>query len=365
MKGKVIKWFSDSQRGQIQIEDGRFFNFTKDDIKGSHTSKIKTGMVMIFNVESQKQGSNAKDVRPEGYQELASDKQARQNNKDSQQAIYSFHLYKEAMDLLYRNIKIDNYALMYHRIAVVTHEKDKASMNINPYIYAKMKNKEKPLEEELKYCNDIIKHTALRNQRIANTIFSKKLCFSFKVSDKLVIGTGSPSPYGNIPLMTFHHIYGIPYIPATTLKGCVRSCYIVEEFGGNEKKALADEKFRFLFGSGREGDMEGQRGSVVFLDAYPTQTPTLVFDVITPHHKSYYDSQNNPTDDENPVPIFIPAILPVNFDIYSGFMQEHVLLTEDIYNKLKEYVQMTLEKYGIGAKKSIGYGLGLAESKNI
>ena len=45
----------------------------------------------------------------------------------------------------------------------------------------------------------------------------------------MVVGLGGESVYETS--ITLHHIYGIPYIPASSIKGVVRSWIITEVFG--------------------------------------------------------------------------------------------------------------------------------------
>lgn len=53
---------------------------------------------------------------------------------------------------------------------------------------------------------------------------------------RLVCGLGVESVYETG--MTFHPVLGIPYLPASSIKGIVRSWVITKEFGSKEEEAL-------------------------------------------------------------------------------------------------------------------------------
>ncbi len=45
----------------------------------------------------------------------------------------------------------------------------------------------------------------------------------------MIVGLGNESVYDTS--MTLHHMYGIPFIPASAIKGVIRSWIIAEMFG--------------------------------------------------------------------------------------------------------------------------------------
>src|SRR5262245_56883348 len=57
-----------------------------------------------------------------------------------------------------------------------------------------------------------------------------RVCWTAEVStrSRLLIGVGNPSPLENG--LTLHHTYGVPYLPATALKG-VLNHWLAERFG--------------------------------------------------------------------------------------------------------------------------------------
>ena len=93
----------------------------------------------------------------------------------------------------------------------------------------------------------------------------KLYCVDATVDWRLIVGLGSE--HVQETNMTLHHIYGIPYIPGSAVKGVLRHWWLQEDFNNNEEKALKDKNFLSLFGS------QERRGEVQFLDAYPETSP--------------------------------------------------------------------------------------------
>ena len=85
---------------------------------------------------------------------------------------------------------------------------------------------------------------------------------SFKLATdwRMALGLGNESVYETS--ITLHHIYGIPYIPASAIKGVVRSWIITNCFAdeassenplkGAEERSLSNELFCYIFGSPKE-----------------------------------------------------------------------------------------------------------------
>nr|WP_282599848.1 type III-B CRISPR module RAMP protein Cmr6 [Paenibacillus dendritiformis] len=179
----------------------------------------------------------------------------------------------------------------------------------------------------------------------------------YEPADKLLLGIGALSPYSNILLMTLHPVYGIPYIPSSSLKGAVRHCWIQEKHEGNESEALKDALFVKCFGTSAENE-DAAAGQLIFFDAFPATSYTIVLDVQTPHFKEYYETKGDkqPTDALSPVPIFIPAVTKTEFTIFIGSAEGR--LAEEEISEVRKMVSTTLSEYGLGAKTALGYGLG-------
>lgn len=191
-----------------------------------------------------------------------------------------------------------------------------------------------------------------RNRVIADCFPGKRRLYIFQPSGKLICGMGGTSPYGNIQLLRLHHVFGIPYIPASVIKGSLRNYIILEEFRGDELKAEKTAEFRELFGTNADG-MQTE-GKLVFFDVFPNRF-MMGLEVQTPHFKEYYEGKN-PMDDEQPVPLFFTCLQNAEFQIYISCMEEGIL--EKYEKTLDKVMKGVFEDYGIGAKTSLGYGIG-------
>ena len=172
---------------------------------------------------------------------------------------------------------------------------------------------------------------------------------------RFIVGLGHESVYETS--ITLHHIYGIPYIPASAIKGVVRS-YIIQEVFSNdgqnlkdaEKMALENEAFVNIFGS------QDQEGNIIFFDAFPIEAPSIEPDVMNVHYPDYYSKDNiPPTDYQNPNPIYFLTVKgKFKFVIAAkkGKLEDYKIADKTITEWLKE----ALETHGIGAKTAVGYG---------
>lgn len=176
----------------------------------------------------------------------------------------------------------------------------------------------------------------------------KLYCVDATVDWRLVVGLGSE--HVQETNMTLHHIYGIPYIPGSAVKGVLRHWWLQEneDFVDNKGKinedmALKNIDFLTVFGS------QEQRGEVQFLDAYPEEVH-FATDIMNPHYPDYYGGRKPPTDHQNPVPINFLTVEETTFRFV--FLAKD----QDPLAKLKDRFQMALELKGVGAKTSVGYG---------
>lgn len=166
-------------------------------------------------------------------------------------------------------------------------------------------------------------------------------CVDATVDWRLIVGLGS----GHVleTNMTLHHVYGIPYIPGTAVKGVLRHWWLQEEFDNDENRALCDEEFLVLFGSQR------RRGKVQFLDAHPDQV-RFAKDIMNPHYPHYYSGNAPPRDDQSPVPIPFLTVEQTTFRFV--FLTQ----TQGLLDKLRQRFETVLGMKGIGAKTAVGYG---------
>ncbi|MDR0531523.1 MAG: type III-B CRISPR module RAMP protein Cmr6 [Oscillospiraceae bacterium] len=197
----------------------------------------------------------------------------------------------------------------------------------------------------------------LREINKANDALPHTSSLPLTTASRIVVGLGGATVYETG--MTMHHIYGVPYIPGSSVKGVCRHWVVQEYFENDENYALKCKKFRTAFGF-QQGE-EGARGNVIFFDAFPVKLRGLERDIMNPHFGNYYknagkpskNSMNLPTDDMSPVPIFFLAVpAQTNFQFY---LQNGELELRG--KSVKDHLRDALTESGIGAKTALGYGL--------
>jgi len=105
-----------------------------------------------------------------------------------------------------------------------------------------------------------------------------------------------------------------------------------------------------------------RRGTIAFLPAYPIPSklpkPDLELDVLTPHHKKYYESKDPDAvalDTEDPVPVFFPAVAAET--TYSFTLLLVGTKTDaKLLNHAATWLLTGLTTFGLGAKTAAGYG---------
>lgn len=157
--------------------------------------------------------------------------------------------------------------------------------------------------------------------------------------------------------ITLHHLYGIPFIPGSALKGLTRA-YVTGEVEGYKSKKIDDdnEEIMRIFGS------QKQAGTVIFFDAMPLNgRAEFMLDIINPHYPDYYRSlQSNsitpPTNDQRPNPVTFLTITHTTFTFALTPRNPREDQDKADVNQVKIWLQEALRKYGIGGKTSAGYG---------
>lgn len=167
-----------------------------------------------------------------------------------------------------------------------------------------------------------------------------------KTSTRLLIGLATQfgKPAFDIGL-SFHPVLGIPYIPASSIKGSIHS-YV--NLSGLKCSALGDETEQVLFGSTLEV------GHVIVTDAYPVSYAKLLLEaeVITP---IYSEAKKEIKEHEaSPVPIIYPCIAKgVTFRFIIALDRKKI---GECAKEVLKWIESVL-KEGIGAKTMLGYGI--------
>jgi CRISPR type III-B/RAMP module RAMP protein Cmr6 len=184
--------------------------------------------------------------------------------------------------------------------------------------------------------------------------------------------------------LTLHPVYGIPYLPASMIKGVTRRRYIDDHHDGDEAVALGDQSCCDLFGctgltrlvqtdaEGKEmtknvdsyyrkgRDLGDRQGWLIFFDAFPATAPKLEVDILTPHYKPYYEEAKPPADIYNPVPVTFLTVAPgVIFTVAVALRplsNDKNTKNKELLAKVKEAFHGAFTEDGVGAKTTVGYG---------
>lgn len=199
----------------------------------------------------------------------------------------------------------------------------------------------------------------------------------FTTQWRFVTGMGAAHPLENG--FTFDRAVGVPYLPGSSVKGITRAWAITqssaekpllpdENTQENEKRIKeAEKKINEILGSEESEKMGTQAavGSVIFLDAYPVEWPTLEADVMTPHYARYYqkdcyDQQKGtiypPSDDQQPRPIpFLTVGQGVTFRFIILPRTAEAREKNDMQTAM-QWLQEGLTNLGAGDKTAAGYG---------
>lgn len=268
------------------------------------------------------------------------------------------------------SIDPDNFALKWQKAA--RHVEGPVSEK-NKFMFFKRDRKGENFEIKANYGKLDFEQIADRELSNAKTLLGDNAIKAIELDTqwRMVQGLGIESVYE--VSMTLHHVYGIPYIPASALKGVVRSWIITNAYDNKEEVAISDPRFCDWFGCPGElviDDKDGKRqkhashykearkGELTFFDAYPLKAPRLKTDVMNPHYGPYYSDKTGntpPADYHNPVPVFFLTVEATPFRFILGADKE--TLGQSLKNKtIFDWLKDALQSHGIGAKTAVGYG---------
>ncbi len=156
------------------------------------------------------------------------------------------------------------------------------------------------------------------------------------------VRVGGTRGFCELLLPAFHPVFGIPYIPASSLKGAAR----------NWAKNNVSDKSEIYELLGMLDGKKAKAAKIEFLDAFPT-TPCLSVDVATPQ---WHRRETNIVYKPEPHPLlslerpqFVIGLRPTKPE-YS-----------DKVDQVKTWLQNALNTGGIGSRVSGGYGRTLSQ----
>ncbi len=172
------------------------------------------------------------------------------------------------------------------------------------------------------------------------------------------LGSGHPTETG----MILDRNIGLPYIPASSIKGVLRLSQAINCADENGNVDENNEQIVKYFGTTSDAQ-KSKCGQLIILDAYPEQVPKLKVDIMNPHFGKYYSGENKqPVETESPVPIkFLAVKEGTTFVFRCAFMPvENKILSENerqkIQNDVDAMFKTAFETVGFGGKTAIGYG---------
>ena len=174
---------------------------------------------------------------------------------------------------------------------------------------------------------------------------------------RMVVGLGQSSILETS--MTCDRITGIPIIPGSALKGLAASYAMLCELEkATRDDAETDPKFKAIFGT------QGETGSVIFLDAVPTQLPKLEVDIMNNHHPDYYSDntgQTPPAPWDSPNPVYFLTLGQESKFAFAVASRDGQEKKQVLVEQAFEWLRCGLSELGIGAKTAAGYGYMLTE----
>lgn len=180
-----------------------------------------------------------------------------------------------------------------------------------------------------------------------------------------------------------HHLYGFAYLPGSGLKGMARAYAETIWLPSKEKTEQKDAwmKIEDVFGWASNPDRKKQindrnhpaevrrkdpdkldsspinehTGHIVFHDAWPTEWPRLTNDILSNHHRKYYNGEDAPGDWEDPSPVYFLSVIPGEaFSFALSPRKEDV--PSDLVALAETWLLGALCHLGAGAKTNSGYG---------
>lgn len=208
---------------------------------------------------------------------------------------------------------------------------------------------------------DVLTDNALRQIKLFTVLSGVHSCY--QTQGRFVTGMGNDHPTENG--FTWHPTLGVPYLPASSVKGLVRGWI---EWNGVSHAHYPDLKN--WFGSQTKSEVSEQAGWFIFFDALPTAPVQLAADVMTPHYGKWYENGGDvkentkpdtvPADWHSPVPVTFLTVKKATFQfgvaVRAGLKPEDKTTAHAALPQVLAVLQDALEWAGAGAKTATGYG---------
>ncbi|MGC9081176.1 type III-B CRISPR module RAMP protein Cmr6 [Sulfurihydrogenibium sp.] len=281
----------------------------------------------------------------------------KKDNKSNEEKSFFIPNFKEDYISSCHNFKLllDKYIPFYK-----TNNKNKGIFDLKETKDFAFNNLQNPNIQKI--CNNLLETIKSYQKMITNETFS------LTTKSRLIVGLGTTSVLE--VSIRLHHIYGIPYIPSSAIKGILRAYNILKivNFDMNQYKKVEEEIESIkevekkdlnklnqkeiivkLFGN------QNFQGELIVLDAYPENCQVFEKDIINVHFKDYYQDKKAPQENHQLTPItFLTLKKGTKFNFYFKNSDLYKSLTK---RDLKEDLKEATKYLGLGAKSSLGYGV--------
>lgn len=206
--------------------------------------------------------------------------------------------------------------------------------------------KKKILEDAVtadQHCQDYYDLMEKRTKMLAG---GKENCFLLSCNWRLRVG--GIRGYRELLLPAFHPVFGIPYIPASSLKGAAKAWGMKHD---------DPEKVKELLGTVDDDMAKTRAAKVSFLDAYPIK-PCLSLDVATPQWH-WKDEKSGVTYSPEPH-LFLSLYQP---ELCIGISSSQLATDHPDFKLVTKWLKNALAQ-GIGSRVSSAYGKFIYPSNN-
>lgn len=183
--------------------------------------------------------------------------------------------------------------------------------------------------EKEKSCQQLYQQLCDRTELIADEVITVHFPWQLRV--------GGTRGFRELILPVFHPVYGVPYVPSSSLKGFLRAW---------ARKTNSDEFKQIL---GFIESKESSLARVQLLDAFPTE-PCLKLDIANPQWA--WDKQGQQVT-YGTIPHPLLSMAEVTLKI--GIARTSVGTVADVA-KAKDWLEQAFQAEGLGARVSAGYG---------
>lgn len=242
-------------------------------------------------------------------------------------------------------------------------EKEKDRPEVNPRAYWLRKNFTRTVGDK--------KHIEAFTHKQLQLIHALQGVYkTFTLEAPFVTGMGNPHPVENG--FIWHTTLGVPYLPASSVKGILRTVFEAhldgENFTAEDKRALLFALFGSTTKNTQSEHFAAQTGGLICFDALPTQQINMGLNIMTPHAGKWYEQGKDiqsvkdspsavPADWHDPIPVtYLVAKTPSTFLFSLAIRPSPEPLSRELLDYALTMLEFALTNYGAGAKTSLGHG---------